>query len=114
IDWSAGITSAAIPNSSARGRSCTANQRARHRSVRGASGIMGIALAENAIRDGIALHRRTIYRSISPITMSREPTIAGISPSKKSLQMGLVIDRLQKHELLARARKGFASPLPTM
>ena len=61
---------------------------------------------------GIKQNRRPLvclrYRSISPITMSSEPTIAGMSPSRKSLQMGAVTERLQKHELLARARSGFA------
>jgi hypothetical protein len=53
------------------------------------------------------------YLSISPITMSREPTTAGMSARRKPSQSGAVGARLQKQELLARARSGFTSPLPT-
>ena len=54
------------------------------------------------------------YRSISPITTSSEPTMAGISASRKPSQSGAVTERLQKQELLARARNGSALSLPTM
>lgn len=53
------------------------------------------------------------YLSISPITISSEPTTAGISARRNPSQSGAVGARLQKHELLARARRGLASPFPT-
>ena len=55
-----------------------------------------------------------LHLSISPITMSRLPTMAGMSAIKTPRQSSPVTDRLQKHELLARARAGSASPSPTM
>ena len=53
------------------------------------------------------------YRSISPITMSSEPTMAGTSASNTPRQRGSVTERLQKQLLLARARIGSACPSPT-
>lgn len=50
------------------------------------------------------------YRSISPITTSNEPTIAGMSAIKQPRQRAFVTDKLQKLLLRARARHGTASP----
>jgi hypothetical protein len=50
------------------------------------------------------------YRSISPITMSSEPTIAGTSAIRQPWHSRLVIERLQKQLLRARARHGIESP----
>ena len=63
----------------------------------------------------IDARRNTVvrYRSISPITISSEPTMAGMSAMRIPRQSGPVTDRLQKQELLARARNGSASPSPT-
>lgn len=49
------------------------------------------------------------HLSISPITMSIEPTIAGISAIRQPRQISLVTDRLQKLEERARTRRGTAS-----
>ena len=54
------------------------------------------------------------YRSISPITMSNEPTIAGMSAIRQPRHRSLVTDRLQNELLRARTRHGIASPLLTM
>jgi len=53
------------------------------------------------------------YLSISPMTMSSDPTTAGMSASRKPSQSGAVGARLQKQELFARARSGLTSPFPT-
>ncbi len=53
-------------------------------------------------------------RSISPITTSSDPTIAGMSASRMPRQRGPVTERLQKLLLLARARTGIGEPSPTM
>lgn len=53
------------------------------------------------------------YRSISPITTSNEPTMAGTSAIKQPWHSAFVTDRLQKLLLRARARQGIASPLLT-
>ena len=53
------------------------------------------------------------YRSISPITTSSEPTIAGMSAIRQPAHKGPVTDRLQNDELLARARRGLLESFPT-
>lgn len=58
--------------------------------------------------------RRRRYRSISPITMSSEPTIAGTSASRQPRQSSLVTERLQKQEERARTRHGIDSPVLMM
>ncbi len=50
------------------------------------------------------------YRSISPITMSNDPTIAGTSAIRQLRHSSLVIDRLQNELLRARARQGIELP----
>src|SRR4051794_17724048 len=54
-----------------------------------------------------------LYRSISPMTMSSEPTIAGTSAIRHPRQSALVTDKLQKLLLRALARQGIDSPLLT-
>lgn len=54
----------------------------------------------------------TRHLSISPITMSREPTMAGMSAIRHPSQSFAVTDRLQNEELLARARSGLLLSLP--
>jgi hypothetical protein len=73
--------------------------------TRWGAGRLGLRLSEPG--------RLRRYRSISPITMSSEPTTAGMSASRKPSQSGAVGERLQKQELLARARSGSAASLPT-
>ena len=46
------------------------------------------------------------YRSISPITMSSEPTIAGTSAIRQPRHSSWVTERLQNELLRARARQG--------
>jgi hypothetical protein len=53
-------------------------------------------------------------RSISPITMSSEPTMAGTSAIKQPRQSSCVTDRLQKQLLRARARQGIGEPSLTI
>ena len=50
------------------------------------------------------------YRSISPMTTSSEPTMAGTSAMRHPRQRSLVTDRLQNELLRARARQGIALP----
>ena len=54
------------------------------------------------------------YRSISPITMSSEPTIAGTSAIRQPRHSSWVTERLQKQLLRARTRQGIESPSLTM
>jgi hypothetical protein len=63
-------------------------------------------------RSGFATTASKPHRSISPITISNEPTMAGMSAMRHPAQSGAVTDRLQNDELLARARKGLAASLP--
>ena len=49
-------------------------------------------------------------RSISPITMSSEPTIAGMSAIRQPRPISLIGERLLKQLLRARARQGIAVP----
>lgn len=53
------------------------------------------------------------HRSISPITISSEPTIAGMSAMRQPAHSFSVTDKLQNDELLARARQGRLLSLPT-
>ena len=53
-------------------------------------------------------------RSISPITMSSEPTMAGTSAIRQPRHISCVTDRLQKQLLRARARQGIGEPSLTM
>ncbi len=50
------------------------------------------------------------YLSISPITMSSEPTMAGTSAIRQPRQRSAVTDRLQNELLRARTRQGIAFP----
>ena len=50
------------------------------------------------------------HRSISPMTMSREPTMAGTSAMRQPRQSSCVTERLQKELERARARQGMELP----
>src|SRR5690242_732897 len=54
--------------------------------------------------------RSATYRSISPITISSDPTIAGTSAIKQPRQSSCVTERLQNELLLARTRQGIELP----
>lgn len=54
------------------------------------------------------------YLSISPITISSEPTIAGTSAIRQPRQISGETDKLQKQLLRARARQGIEPPSLTM
>jgi hypothetical protein len=60
--------------------------------------------------DGIAAYGQ---RSISPITMSRDPTTAGTSAIRHPRHSSEVTDRLENELDRARARHGIADPSPT-
>jgi len=62
--------------------------------------------------NGVRAHGSSDYLSISPITMSSEPTMAGISAIRQLAHSGAVTDKLQNDELLARARSGMLESLP--
>ena len=53
------------------------------------------------------------YLSISPMTMSSDPTMAGISAIRQPSHSFSVTDKLQKLELFARARNGLFASAPT-
>src|SRR5581483_8186470 len=48
------------------------------------------------------------HRSISPMTMSIDPTMAGTSAMRQPRQMALVTERLRKLDDFARTRSGTA------
>ncbi len=54
------------------------------------------------------------HRSISPMTMSSEPTMAGTSAIRQPRQSSCVTERLQNELERARARQGIALPSLTM
>ena len=84
--------------------------------------IEGVKQAFRKSRDGLlpaalvsaSYEFGRIQRSISPMTTSSEPTIAGMSAIRQPAQSGAVTDRLQNDELFARARNGTALSFPTM
>ncbi len=60
-----------------------------------------------------SLNGKVTHRSISPITMSSEPTIAGTSAIRQPRHRSCVTDKLQNELLRARTRDGIA-PLPLL
>jgi hypothetical protein len=54
------------------------------------------------------------YRSISPMTMSNDPTIAGTSAIRQPWHSSCVTERLQKELLRARTRQGIDDPSLTI
>ena len=62
-------------------------------------------------KSSAACHR--CHRSISPMTISSDPTIAGMSAIRQPPQSSSVTERLQKDELFARALNGMLLSTPT-
>jgi hypothetical protein len=56
----------------------------------------------------------SLYRSISPMTISNDPTMAGTSAIRHPWHSSVVTDKLQNELLRARARQGIAEPSLTI